>query len=97
MSFGFVAYHYPKAEYVEEFVGRCHQVREVLTRQPGFLRAEVWVTPEGDAVVTTGEFESPQAFQGAFAAVAHECAEAVVFDEREVKPRQVRTLLSRQQ
>ncbi|MFI9787769.1 hypothetical protein ACIHEI_30315 [Kitasatospora sp. NPDC051984] len=97
MSFGFVAYHYPKSEYVEEFVDRCHQVCEVLTRQQGFLRAEVWVTPEGDAVVTTGALESPQAFQGAFAAVGRECPEVVVFDERELKPRQVHTLLSRQQ
>ncbi|MFE7532518.1 antibiotic biosynthesis monooxygenase [Kitasatospora sp. NPDC057542] len=95
MPFGFVAFHYPKPEYVEEFVGRCHQVREVLAAQSGFLRAEVWVTSEGDAVVTTGEFESPQAFQAAFATVARESGAAVAFDEREVKPRQVHTLLSR--
>ncbi|MFJ9444572.1 antibiotic biosynthesis monooxygenase [Kitasatospora sp. NPDC101235] len=95
MSFGFVAFHYPKPEYVEEFIGRCRQVREVLTSQSGFLRAEVWVTPEGDAVVTTGEFESPQAFQAAFAAVTRESGAVVAFDEREVKPRQVHTLLSR--
>ncbi|MFD4659756.1 antibiotic biosynthesis monooxygenase [Kitasatospora sp. NPDC058444] len=95
MSFGFVAYHYPRPEHVEEFVGRCHRVRAVLLPQPGFLRAEVWVTPEGDAVVTTGEFASRQAFERAFAAVLREAAEAVVFDEREVRPRLVHTLLSR--
>ncbi|MFG2917557.1 antibiotic biosynthesis monooxygenase [Kitasatospora sp. NPDC048298] len=95
MSFGFVAFHYPKPEYVEEFVDRCHRVREVLAAQPGFLRAEVWVTPEGDAVVTTGAFGSQEAFQGAFAAVGREAGEAAVFDEREVRPREVRTLLSR--
>ncbi|MFD8477789.1 antibiotic biosynthesis monooxygenase [Kitasatospora sp. NPDC059673] len=95
MSFGFIAFHYPKPEYVEEFVGRCHQVRAVLGKQPGLLRVEVWVTPEGDAVVTTGAFESQQAFQDAFAAVGRECGEAVVFDEREVKPREVHALLSR--
>ncbi|WP_026413944.1 antibiotic biosynthesis monooxygenase family protein [Actinomadura oligospora] len=95
MSLGFVAFHYPAPEYVEEFVGRTRQVRGVLASQPGFVRAETWVTPEGDAVVTTGEFESPEAFQGAFAAVAGELGEAVAFDEREVRPRQVHTLLSR--
>jgi heme-degrading monooxygenase HmoA len=95
MAFGFVAFHYPAPEHVEEFVGRCYQVREVLTSQPGFLRAEPWVTPEGDAVVTTGEFESEQDFQAAFAAVAREVGAAAGFDDREVKPRQVVTLLSR--
>ncbi|AXE79496.1 antibiotic biosynthesis monooxygenase [Streptomyces atratus] len=95
MSFGFVAFHYPGPEHVEEFVDRCHQVHEVLSSQPGFLRAEPWVTPEGDAVVTTGAFESQQAFQAAFAAVARERGAAVGFDEREVKPRQIHTLLSR--
>ncbi|MGW3492463.1 antibiotic biosynthesis monooxygenase [Streptomyces sp. NPDC001020] len=95
MSFGFVAFHYPKPEHVQEFVDRTHRVREVLATQPGFLRAEPWVTPEGDAVVTTGEFDSQQAFQAAFAAVARELGSAVAFDEREVKPRQIHTLLSR--
>lgn len=95
MSLGFVAFHYPKPEHVEAFVGRTRQVREVLAAQPGFVRAATWVTPEEDAVVTTGEFESPEAFQGAFAAVGRELGEVVAFDEREVKPRQVHTLLSR--
>ncbi|MGW4378386.1 antibiotic biosynthesis monooxygenase [Kitasatospora sp. NPDC004531] len=95
MSFGFIAFHYPRPEYVEEFVGRCHLVREVLERQPGFVRAEVWVTLDGEAVVTAGEFGSQQAFRGAFAAVGRECGEAVVFDEREARPRQVHALLPR--
>lgn len=95
MSIGFVAYHYPAPECVEEFVGRCHRVRAVLLAQPGFLRADVWVTPEGDAVVTTGEFDSREAFAGAFAAVVRDAADEVVFDGREVRPRLVHTLLSR--
>lgn len=95
MSFGFVAFHHPRPECVEEFVGRCHRVREVLARQSGFLRAEAWVTPEGDAVVTTGEFDSRQDFQEAFAAVGREAGDAIVFDEREVGPRRIHTLLSR--
>ncbi|MEV5568560.1 antibiotic biosynthesis monooxygenase [Spirillospora sp. NPDC052269] len=95
MSLGFVAFHYPKAEYVEEFVGRAKQVRGVLAVQPGFMRAEVWTTPEGDAAVTTGEFESAEALQAAFGVVAVELGETVRFDEREVRPREMRTLLPR--
>ncbi|RFU42226.1 hypothetical protein DZF91_07710 [Actinomadura logoneensis] len=95
MSFGFIAFHYPRADHTEEFVGRTRQVRDFLATRPGFVRADVWVTPEGDAVVTSGEFETSETFQAAFGAVAGELGDVVVFDEREVKPRQVHTLLSR--
>lgn len=61
---------------------------------PGCLSAQCWTTSDGDAVVTTGQFESEEAFQSAFAA-ARTLGAAVGFDEREHKPRQVFTLLSR--
>jgi len=70
MSFGFIAFHYPAPEHVEEFVGNCHQVAEAARRQPGFLSVGVWVTTGGDAVVTTGAFESEEAFRASADAAA---------------------------
>ncbi|MDH6193624.1 quinol monooxygenase YgiN [Mycobacterium frederiksbergense] len=94
MTIGFVAFHYPRPEHFEEFVGRSHAVRETLQARPGCLSAEVWATPGSDAVVTTGQFESEQALQDAFAA-ARGLGAAVAFDERELNPRQIFTLISR--
>jgi quinol monooxygenase YgiN len=94
MTIGFVAFHYPRPENFEEFVGRTHAVRDTLQARPGCLSADVWATPDRDAVVTTGQFESQEAFQQAFAA-ARDLGEAVAFDEREQKPRQIFTLISR--
>jgi quinol monooxygenase YgiN len=94
MTFGFVAFHYPRPEHFEEFVGRTHTVRDTLQARPGCLSAEVWATPDGDAVVTTGRFESQEALEQAFA-VARGLGAAVEFDEREQKPRQIFTLISR--
>lgn len=91
MSFGFVAFHYPAPEDVEEFIEGCHQVIEVGRSRPGLLHAEVWVTPGGDAVVTTAAFESREAF----AAAAEATASMTADDSREVKPRQVHFLQSR--
>ncbi|MEU8890039.1 antibiotic biosynthesis monooxygenase [Streptomyces sp. NPDC048442] len=91
---GFVAFHYPHPEHFEDFVGRAHQVGDSLRAAPGCLSAEVWATPDGDAVVTTGRFESEEAFRAAFAA-ARGLGETVAFDERELKPRQIFTLLPR--
>jgi quinol monooxygenase YgiN len=94
MTIGFVAFHYPHAEHFEEFVGRTHEVRDTLQSRPGCLSAEVWATPDGHAVVTTGRFESQEALQQAFAA-ARDLGSTIEFDEREQKPRQIFTLISR--
>jgi heme-degrading monooxygenase HmoA len=95
MSFGFIAFHYPAPEHVEEFIGSCHQVAEAARRQPGFLSVGVWVTTGGDAVVTTGAFESEEAFCAA-ADVARELgATPDGLSDLEVKPRQVHFVLSR--
>jgi quinol monooxygenase YgiN len=94
MTMGFVAFHYPHPEHFEEFVGRTHQVRDTLAAGAGCLSAEVWATPDGDAVVTTGQFESQEALQQAFAA-ARDLGAAVEFDDRERQPRQIFTLVSR--
>ncbi|WKU42797.1 antibiotic biosynthesis monooxygenase [Streptomyces sp. VNUA116] len=95
MSFGFVAFHYPAPEHVEEFVAECHQVAEAMRQQPGFLSVWVWVTPGGDAVVTTGAFESEEAFR-ATADLAREMgATPDGLSDLEVRPREVHFLVSR--
>ncbi|MEU7136786.1 antibiotic biosynthesis monooxygenase [Streptomyces sp. NPDC046261] len=95
MSFGFVAFHYPAPEHVEEFVGQCHQVAEAARKQPGFLSVGVWVTEDGDAVVTTGAYESEEAFRAA-AEVAREMgATPDGLSDLEIKPRRVHFLRSR--
>lgn len=95
MSFGFIAFHYPAPEHVEEFVGRCHQVADVGRTQPGFPSVEVWVTPYGDAVVTTGAFESEDVFRASADAARELGAMPGGLSDLEVKPRQVHFLLSR--
>ncbi|MDT0460182.1 antibiotic biosynthesis monooxygenase [Streptomyces sp. DSM 41527] len=94
MSFGFVAFHYPAAEHVDAFAGRCHQVAEALRRQPGFLSVGVWVTPDGDAVVTTGAFESEEAFRAASGVAREMGATPDGLSDLEVRPREVHFLVS---
>ncbi|AZQ75058.1 MULTISPECIES: antibiotic biosynthesis monooxygenase family protein [Streptomyces] len=95
MTVGFVAFHYPAPEYVEEFSDRVRQVADILRSQPGCLSARPWVTPGNDAVVSTVEFESQDALDAAFTATREQLAPITVFDERERKPRQVHYLESR--
>ncbi|MFI9504361.1 antibiotic biosynthesis monooxygenase [Nocardia sp. NPDC052566] len=94
MTVGFVAFHYPEPAYFEEFVERVHRVRDVLESAPGCLSVECWVTSEGDAVVSTGQWDSADAYAASFAAVARADVD-VAFDERECRPRQIFTLSSR--
>lgn len=95
MSFGFVAFHYPAPEHVEEFVARCHQVAEMSRAQPGFLSVGVWTTPDGDAVVTTGAYESEQAFRAASGIAREMGATPDGLSDLEVRPREVHFLVSR--
>jgi len=95
MTVGFVAFHYPQPQHFEEFIGRVRQVAGILREQPGCLSARPWVTADDDAVVSSVEFESPDAFAAAFAATREQIASLTVFDERERKPRQVFNLESR--
>ncbi|MBP8534377.1 antibiotic biosynthesis monooxygenase [Streptomyces sp. MK37H] len=99
-SFGFVAFHYPAPEHREAFVAECHEVTEAMRQQPGFLSAGVWATPDGVAVVTvavvtTGAFESEDAFR-ATAGLAREMgATPDGLSDLEVRPREVHFLESR--
>ncbi|MFI0975871.1 antibiotic biosynthesis monooxygenase [Streptomyces sp. NPDC021093] len=92
MTVGFIAFHYPRPEHFEDFIGRAHQVGDSMRAAPGCLSAEIWATPDGDAVVSTGRFESDETFKAAFTA-ARGLGDVVAFDERELKPRQIFTLL----
>lgn len=94
MAFGFVGFHYPAPEHVEEFVGHCHQVAEAMLAVPGCLSVQVWVTPDRDAVVTNGAFESEESFRAATVASRELGATPDGISDLEVKPRQVHFLLS---
>ena len=95
MTVGFVAFHYPQPEAFEEFTARVRQVAEILAHQPGCRSARAWATTDGDAVVSTVEFDSQDVFDAAFAATREQLTPLAVFDERERKPRQVFNLQSR--
>lgn len=95
MTYGFVAYHYPAAEHFEEFLGHCHQVADTARGKPGCLSVQVWVTSDGDAVVSTAEFESEEAFQGLAEAGREMGATPDGLSDLEIKPRQVQFLVSR--
>ena len=86
MTVGFVAAHYPQPTHFDKFVARVQQVAEVLRSTPGCLSAECWVTISGDAVVSTAQWESDEAFTASFAAV-RDAGMDVTFDERERQPR----------
>ncbi|RXS87832.1 hypothetical protein EST92_02155 [Streptomyces sp. TM32] len=94
MSFGFVAFHYPAPEHLEEFVHHCHQVADATRRQPGFLSVGVWVTPDREAVVTTGAFESEEAFSAAAEVGREMGATPEGLSDLEVRPREVHFLVS---
>ena len=95
MSFGFVAFHYPAPEHLDAFVADCHRVADAMRAQPGFVDVGVWVSADGEAVVTNGEFESQKDFE-ALADLAREMgATADGLSELEIKPRVVHFLHSR--
>ncbi len=78
-----------------EFVRECHQVADAARRRPGFQSVGVWVTPAGDAVVTTGAFESEEAFLAAAEVGRRMDATPDGLSDLEVKPREVHFLVSR--
>lgn len=93
MKVGLVAVHYPRPEHRGEMISRVRRAAEVMAATPGCLAAECWVSEDGQAVVTTGQWESEQALIAGFSAVQ---AAGVDFDydEREYQPRKVLKLVS---
>lgn len=93
MKVALVALHYPHPEHRDEMISRVRQAADVMAATPGCLAADCWVSEDGQAVVTTGQWESEQALAAGFAAVR---AAGVDFgyDERESRPRDVFKLVS---
>lgn len=94
MTVGFIAYHYPRPDQFDDFVERTRIVRETLLKHPGCRSADIWTTPDRDAVVTIGTFDSEQAYKEALSA-GRALGDAVAFDDRERKPRKITNLVSR--
>jgi len=61
MKVGMVALHYPRREHRDEMILRVRQAADVMMATPGCLAADCWVSEDGQAVVTTGQWESEQA------------------------------------
>lgn len=93
MSFGFVAFHYPRPDQFDDFVERTHIVRRAFLDQPGCSSAAVWATPDREAVVSIVEFVDEEAGRRALG-VAAGLGDAVVFDDRECRPRVITTMVS---
>ncbi|MER6946571.1 antibiotic biosynthesis monooxygenase [Nonomuraea sp. NPDC000554] len=94
MTVGLVAFHYPEPKLFDEFIARAQQAVEAIRVTPGCLSADCWVTNDGDAVVTTGQWESEDTYKASFV-TAREAGVDFTYDERECRPRQVFTLHSR--
>lgn len=93
MKVGLVALHYPRPEHQDEMISRVHRAAEVMAATPGCLAADCWVSDDGRAVVTTGQWESEQALMAGFAAVRTAGVD-FDYDERESRPREVVRLVS---
>ncbi|MFE3452225.1 antibiotic biosynthesis monooxygenase [Nonomuraea sp. NPDC059194] len=94
MKVGMVASHYPHAAHREEFIARVHQVAEVFRRTPGCLSADYWLSADGEAVISTVQWESEEASAASLAAVMAAPEVDLAFDERESRPREIVRLVS---
>ena len=88
MKVGVVAFHYPSPEYHDEMLHRVGQAAEFIARTPGCLGADCWLSEEPEAVVSTGQWESEEAYRASFAA-ARAAGLDFRYDEREVRPRDI--------
>lgn len=93
MGFGVVAFHYPRPEHRDELVQRMRAAAEVMKTVEGCVEASVWEVREGEALVSTGTFESEQASARAAGAVL-EAGIDFEYDQRELRPREVHYLVS---
>jgi quinol monooxygenase YgiN len=93
MKVGMVALPYPRPECRDEMISRVRQAADVMAATPGCLAVDCWVSEDGQAVVTTGQWESGQALTAGFAAVQTAGVD-FGYDERESRRRQVFKLVS---
>jgi hypothetical protein len=78
-------FHYPSHEFHDEMLRRVGQAAEFIASSPGCLEADCWLTEDGQAIVSTGQWESEEAFRAGFAA-ARAAGIDFRYDEREVRP-----------
>ncbi len=93
MKVGFIGIHYPHIPHREEFISRVQRAVEVMRPTPGCLSADCWVTVAGDAVVSTGQWESEEALASSFA-TAKAAGVDFDYDQRESRPREILRLVS---
>ncbi len=93
MKVGFIGIHYPHIPHREEFISRVQRAVEVMRPTPGCLSADCWVTVAGDAVVSTGQWESEEALASSFA-TAKAAGVDFDYDQRESRPRDILRLVS---
>jgi heme-degrading monooxygenase HmoA len=88
MKVGLVAFHYPRPENSDEMISRVRQAAQFIAGTPGCLEADCWLTKDGTAIVSTGQWESEQAYFAGFAA-ARAAGIDFTYDDREVRPREI--------
>ena len=88
MQVGLVAFHYPRSEFRAEMMSRIRRAAEVIEAMPGCLGVDCWLGKDGAAIVTTGKWESEQAYFAGFAA-ARDAGVDFTYDEREARPREI--------
>ena len=88
MQVGLVAFHYPRPEYRAQMMSRVRRAAEVIEAMPGCLGVDCWLGKDGTAIVTTGKWESEQAYIAGFAA-ARDAGVDFTYDEREARPREI--------
>jgi quinol monooxygenase YgiN len=88
---GLVAFHYPRPEYAEEMLRRVRQAVKAIKAAPGCLGADCWLTDDGIAIVTTGQWESRRALNAGFAA-ARAAGLDFSYSKHEAWPREIHHL-----
>lgn len=88
MKVAMIGSHFPRAAHREEFISRVQRVAEAFRATPGCLSAECWLSADGEAVVSTVQWESEEAFNASFAAVQKADLD-IAYDDRESRPREI--------
>ena len=88
-----MAFHYPKPEHRDEMIRRVRRAAEVMATVPGCLDVGCWDEQTTGAVVTTGKWDSREAFLASLEAV-EQAGVDFAYDERESRPREVFNLSS---
>ncbi len=88
MSFLYVAFHYPKAEHVNDLLAAMHRLDEVMNGTAGLQRIGAWREETGRCIIAISIWESREAFQAAVGKIGAAVAD-VPFDKWEARPREL--------